>query len=93
MTTEELALNLEGWNGLKFELRKEAAKRLRELDKEIQDLNFVKDFKPHPAFKCELCGEEAFFKGIFSPSRFEQQAREFEKDHRDCSCTFNGGGI
>ncbi len=48
---------------------------------------------PDPAWKCQRCGRETRFIGPYTPARFEMQAYDWERQHRDCAATWMGGGI
>lgn len=49
--------------------------------------------EPSPAFKCENCGEEAYFHGSFSAARYQQQHEQFQQKHKRCLPIYGGGCI
>jgi hypothetical protein len=51
------------------------------------------DLKREPAFKCQNCGAEEHYHGVFKPWRFEIQSSVFKDKHKDCRPCVDGGGI
>jgi len=66
---------------------------LEEMLAQIQEEITKVKVKAVSAFKCEKCGEEAYFSGLFTPARFERQLAEFNKKHANCPSLYQGGGI
>jgi hypothetical protein len=53
----------------------------------------AEDVKREPAFKCQNCGAEEHYHGVFKPWRFEIQSSVFKDKHKDCRPCVDGGGI
>lgn len=53
----------------------------------------MRHYKPTPAGRCNLCGEEWHYNGAWRQDRFERQLQEFKDMHASCLPIVDGGCI